>query len=82
MGNINAARIIRRETLVGLVNGAIFAVLVGLVASVWFSSVQLGLVIAAAMVVNMLAAGMAGILIPLGLQKFRIDPRDRVGRVP
>ncbi len=61
----NAARIIRRETLVGLLNGVMFAVLIGLLAAFWFDSPSLGGVIAAAMVINMLAAALAGILIPL-----------------
>ena len=74
LGNVNARRIIRRETAVGLVNGVIFAVLIGIVASLWFGNVELGLVIAAAMVVNMLAAGLAGILIPLALQRLKVDP--------
>ena len=74
LGNVNARRIIRRETAVGLVNGVVFAVLIGIVASLWFGNVQLGIVIAAAMVVNMLAAGLAGILIPLALQKLKVDP--------
>ncbi len=74
LGNINARRIIRRETIVGLVNGVLFAILIGIVAALWFSNIQLGLVIAAAMVVNMLAAGLAGILIPLTLQRLKIDP--------
>ena len=74
LGNVNARRIIRRETAVGLVNGVVFAILIGIVASLWFGNVELGVVIAAAMVVNMLAAGLAGILIPLALQRLKIDP--------
>ncbi len=70
----NAKRIIRRETMVGLVNGVVFAALVGGVTVVWFSQPLLGLVIAAAMIVNMVSAAVAGILIPLGLQKLKIDP--------
>lgn len=70
----NAARIISRETVVGVINGVVFAVIIGVVAAFWFSSVQLGGVIAAAMVVNMIAAGLCGILIPLGLDYFDVDP--------
>jgi len=70
----NARRIISRETVVGLLNGVSFAVIVGIVAAVWFSNIELGGVIAAAMVVNMVAAGLFGILIPLGLNRFGIDP--------
>jgi len=70
----NAGRIIRREVMVGLVNGVLFAVIIGAVAAVWFESVGLGGVIAIAMVVNMLAAALAGILIPLILDRFGADP--------
>ena len=74
LGNLNARRIVKRETAVGLINGVVFAVLIGVVASVWFANVELGIVIGVAMVVNMLAAGLAGILIPLTLQKLKVDP--------
>ncbi|MEQ9573303.1 MAG: magnesium transporter [Nitratireductor sp.] len=70
----NAARIVRRETLVGIINGALFAVVMGVVAALWFDSTGLGGVIAVAMVVNMLAAALAGILIPLLLDKLGADP--------
>lgn len=70
----NFRRLIVRETLVGLVNGLIFAVITGVVTAIWFSSFALGVVIGIAMVVNMLAAGLSGILIPLGLNKFGADP--------
>ena len=70
----NAGRIIRREALVGVLNGAIFAVIIGVVAAVWFDNRGLGEVIAIAMIINMLAAGLAGILIPLVLDRFGADP--------
>ena len=70
----NAGRIIRREAAVGLINGFLFALIIGLVAGAWFLSPGLGGIIAAAMVVNMLAAALAGILLPLLLEKFGADP--------
>ncbi|HTV68441.1 MAG TPA: magnesium transporter [Rhizobiaceae bacterium] len=70
----NAARVIRREVLVGLLNGSIIAVIIGLVAALWFQNTDLGLVIAAAMVINMLAAALGGILIPLLLDRLGADP--------
>ncbi|MDE0924542.1 magnesium transporter [Aurantimonas coralicida] len=70
----NAGRIIRREALVGLLNGVLFALIIGLVAAIWFESAGLGGVIAVAMVVNMMAAALAGILIPLILDRFGADP--------
>ncbi|MEO3385669.1 magnesium transporter [Mesorhizobium sp. CAU 1741] len=70
----NAGRIIRREIGVGLLNGAIFATLIGLVAGFWFSDVDLGVIIATAMVLNLLVAALAGILVPLLLDRFGADP--------
>ncbi|MCA0276223.1 MAG: magnesium transporter [Proteobacteria bacterium] len=70
----NAGRVIRREVMVGLLNGIIIATLLGLVAGFWFHNPDLGFVIAAAMIVNMLAAALGGILIPLLLDKLGADP--------
>ena len=70
----NARRIVRREIVVGFLNGLFFAVLIGLVAAVWFSNPQLGVVIGVAMVFNMLSAALAGILIPIALSRLNIDP--------
>ena len=70
----NARRIVTRETAVGLINGAMFAVLTGLMAWLWFGSAGLGVVIAIAMVINMLCAALAGIFIPLILDRFGADP--------
>lgn len=70
----NVARVVFRETAVGLLNGAAFAVLMGLIAYFWFQSTRLGLVIGAAMVVNLLAAALAGIFIPLALNRMKFDP--------
>ncbi|MDQ0327179.1 magnesium transporter [Rhodopseudomonas julia] len=71
---INPIRFISREALVGLANGVLFAIIIGVVATLWFSSTQLGGIIAVAMVINMVAAGLAGILIPLALEKAGADP--------
>jgi len=70
----NMGRVILRETVVGLLNGVIFAVVVGLVSWGWFGDPMLGLVIAAAMVVNLLVAGMAGILVPVMMDRAGVDP--------
>ena len=74
LGPVNAARVILRETSVGLINGLAFAVVLGLFAWWWFGSDTLGMVIGVAMIVNMLMAALAGILIPLGLDYYDIDP--------
>ena len=70
----NALRVIRRELLVGLANGVIFAVVMGVVGVVWFGMPALGLVIAVAMVINLVVAGLAGVVIPLVLDRVGIDP--------
>lgn len=70
----NAWRVIRREVGVGFINGMLFAVLIGMVAGFWFADPNLGIIIAAAMIVNMFAAALAGILIPLTLDRFGVDP--------
>ena len=70
----NTARLIGKEGIVGLANGVVFAAIVGLVTWFWFGDGMLSLVIAAAMVVNMVVAGFAGILIPLGLDRVGVDP--------
>jgi len=70
----NVWRVIRREILVGLVNGVIFAVVMGVVGWVWFGSPMLGVVIAIAMVINMVVAGLAGTAIPVVLEKMGVDP--------
>jgi magnesium transporter len=67
-------RLVTREMVVGIVNGVIFALLVGLVTWLRFANVELGVVIALAMIINMIVAGTAGILIPLTLHKFKADP--------
>jgi len=70
----NAARVFRREMMVGAFNGLVFAVIIGLVASIWFSNTLLGVVIGAAMVFNMLCAAMAGVSIPILLNRMNVDP--------
>lgn len=67
-------RLIGREVIVGFVNGVIFAILIGLVTWLRFNDLQLGIVIALAMVINLIVAGTAGILIPVTLDKFKADP--------
>ncbi|HML92079.1 magnesium transporter [Methyloceanibacter sp.] len=74
LGPANAMRVIGRETAVGLLNGLLFAVIMATIAYFWFGSDGLGLVIGVAMVVNLFAAALAGILIPLGLDALDLDP--------
>ncbi len=67
-------RLIVREMTAGFINGVIFAILIGAITAVRFANLQLGMVIGLAMIVNMIAAGTAGILIPLALNRLKIDP--------
>ena len=79
----NARRALFKEVSVSVVTGLSFAFLVGLLASVWFPEygIRLGLVIAAAIMINLLAAGLAGALIPLTLQRLNIDPALASGTI-
>ncbi|MFY0635770.1 MAG: magnesium transporter [Vannielia sp.] len=70
----NVWRVIRREASVGLLNGLAFAALMGLVGWFWFGTPMLGAVLALAMIINLLVAGLAGILVPVLLDRFNIDP--------
>ncbi len=79
LGRVNAPRVIGREFLVGIINGLILSVIMAAVVFLWFGSGKLGGVIAAAMVVNMIAAALAGILIPLVMDHFDLDPAPASG---
>ena len=70
----NAMRFIGKELLIGSINGVLFAILAGGVTWLWFESLSLGVVIAAAMIINMVVAGLSGTLIPLGLERVGVDP--------
>ncbi|MEZ5757284.1 MAG: magnesium transporter [Emcibacteraceae bacterium] len=70
----NVRRIIFRELLIALLNGAIIAAIIGGLCWVWFNSPALGGVMGIAMVVNIIMAGLAGILVPVTLDKLDIDP--------
>ena len=70
----NSLRVFGKEILVGLINGIVFAVIVGLVAALWFGEHGLGIVIALAMMFNLLVAGFFGASIPIILQKLKVDP--------
>jgi magnesium transporter len=74
LSNANAGRIVLREALVGLVNGLAFAVITGVAAAAWFRVPDLGLVIGLAMICNLVAGALGGILVPLVLYRFRADP--------
>ena len=70
----NAIKIITKETFIGGINGIIFAIIISLVALYWFQDLMLGIIIGLAMVLNLIVAGFAGIIIPLTLDRLKIDP--------
>jgi len=77
MGQINAGNrtwLILREAYVGIINGLVWAVIVATAAALWFDSLTLGAIIAAAMVINLVTAGLSGAVLPLVLQRLKIDP--------
>ena len=69
-----ARQAVRREVLVSLFNGLIFAGVMGVIALLWFHDAKLGLVIGLAMVINLIFAGLFGAVIPLGLKRVGVDP--------
>jgi len=74
MTAVNALRVVWRELAVGFINGLLFAALLAAAVLIWFGSPDLGIIIALAMIVNMFAAAMAGIFVPLALEKCGVDP--------
>lgn len=70
----NLWRVVSREALVGLFNGIVFAIVMGIVGVIWFGTPMLGVVIAVAMVINLVVAGLAGTGIPVLLEKIGVDP--------
>jgi len=74
VGDTNAWRILAKEMAVGLLNGLAWALIVGVIAALWFEDTQIGFIIGAAIVVNLVIAGVAGATIPLLLRRLGADP--------
>ncbi|MEZ5813213.1 MAG: magnesium transporter [Alphaproteobacteria bacterium] len=74
LSDTNTARIIWKETIVGSLNGVAFAFITGIITAFWFSSTMLGAVIAAAMIINLMVAGLFGAAIPVILSRTGSDP--------
>jgi magnesium transporter len=70
----DAYRTIKKEVILSLANGVFFAIIMGLIASVWFDKGMLGVVIGLSMVINLLSAGFFGSMVPLLLKKLDVDP--------
>ena len=74
LSSSNINKIIGKEFFIGVLNGIIFAIITGVVVQLWFKQIDLSIIIAASMVLNMIVAGLFGILIPVALKKMKIDP--------
>ncbi|MGB0466335.1 MAG: magnesium transporter [Pontibacterium sp.] len=70
----NAGWLLNRELVVGALNGLLWALVVAIVAMLWFQDMKIGIIIALAIVINLIAGAMAGTLLPLGLKAAGIDP--------
>jgi magnesium transporter len=70
----NVSRLLSKELLVAALNGMLWALVVGVVAAAWFADPMIGVVIAAAMAINLMAAALAGVMIPIMLKRMDIDP--------
>tara|TARA_B100000767_G_scaffold272661_1_gene300879 strand:- start:836 stop:2212 length:1377 start_codon:yes stop_codon:yes gene_type:complete len=74
LSSSNINKIVFKEFFIGVLNGIIFAIITGVVVQLWFKQFDLSIIIAASMVLNMIVAGLFGILIPVTLKKMNIDP--------
>ncbi len=74
LSSSNINKIVVKEFFIGVLNGIIFAIITGLIVQLWFKQIDLSIIIAASMVLNMIVAGLFGILIPVTLKKMKIDP--------
>lgn len=79
IGDTNTRWLLSKEARVGLINGVVWALIIGLVVFVWKGSLILGVIMAGAMLANLFIAGVAGVLIPIGLKKLKIDPALAAG---
>src|SRR5699024_6477222 len=74
IGFSNARTLLAKETAIAVINGILWGIVVGVIAQLWFGSPALGVIIAMAMLLNLLGAALAGVAIPLGMRKMGIDP--------
>ena len=74
LSSANFGKIVTKEFVIGILNGIIFAIITGIIVQLWFKEINLSILIAVSMVLNMMVAGLFGILVPVSLKKFNIDP--------
>ena len=70
----NFNRVVGKEFLIGILNGIIFAIITAIIVQLWFKDINLSLLIGVSMILNMIVAGLFGILVPVSLKKLNIDP--------
>ena len=70
----NFNRVVGKEFLIGILNGIIFAIITAIIVQLWFKNINLSLLIGISMILNMIVAGLFGILVPVSLKKMKIDP--------
>ncbi len=70
----NFTQNVLKEFLIGILNGVIFAIISAIIVQLWFKDIKLSLIISISMILNMIVAGLFGILVPISLKKFNIDP--------
>ena len=70
----NFNRVVGKEFLIGILNGIIFAIITAIIVQLWFKELNLSLLIGISMILNMIVAGLFGILVPVSLKKMNIDP--------
>jgi len=74
VSNINSFRVIWKETIVGTLNGMGFALIIGIITFFWFNNLELAIIIAVAMIINLIVAGLFGAGIPIFLNRIGSDP--------
>lgn len=74
IGKNNLSWLLSREFWVGAINGCLWAIVMGLIAGLWFGDTTIAFIIAAAMIINLITAALAGALLPVVLKSFKIDP--------
>ena len=70
----NTPALLRKELAVGLLNGIVFSIVIAAIAMIWYNDIALGLVMGAAILLNLLAGALAGALVPVVLKRMSIDP--------
>jgi magnesium transporter len=74
IGRANVNSLVIKELAIGLINGVVWAFFVGCIVSLWFDNINIGILIAVALMINLVFAALAGASIPMVLQRLNIDP--------